>query len=491
MVHTLSFSYKNSRWVRITYGAGLLLCGVVFILLFGGFPPLAWRFLVHVVATLPVLWTTKGLLVVVPFIGLVLQSLLIAMVWGAWMFAVIKALQYELFQARQHIVQEEPEELGVEYNAQRPPLPAQASPFDAFPDTVYPQIPSSARRYAPLSVSAQHTTSASPSPIPARASARLVTVHEPRRMLSAYSTNNPLSPHKAFHDEDTIEGFSEYPPFMEEFPEEADEQDDEVVVQEQPQPRLSVGIRSHPGVVRKNRPNEDSVLSIQDTYVTETSVVPTGLFVVADGMGGHSNGQEASRLAVCSVSEVVTPLLLNADTEKAFSEDVLQEGVQRANSAIYQHNQQQFFMGTTITSALIYGSTAYVANVGDSRTYLYRPGESLTQITSDHSHVWQLYQQGLISQEDIYTHPKRNEIYRCLGEDAQVEIDTFHIALQAQDVLLLCSDGLWEMVHDAEIERILQNNVPDAEQISAKLIDVALCNGGADNVSVIVVSVTV
>jgi serine/threonine protein phosphatase PrpC len=171
------------------------------------------------------------------------------------------------------------------------------------------------------------------------------------------------------------------------------------------------------------------------------------------------------------------------------AEELLQDGVQRANAAIYQRNLQKFVMGTTLTTALVSGSTAYVANVGDSRTYLYRASEGLTQITSDHSHVWQLFKEGCIKHEDIYTHPKRNEIYRCLGESARVEIDTFQVSLQAHDVLLLCTDGLWEMVRDAEIEHIMQDNMLHASQMSAKLIEAALRNGGADNVSAVVVCI--
>ena len=297
-----------------------------------------------------------------------------------------------------------------------------------------------------------------------------------------------LSTHDVIHyDEDTIEEFTEYEPFLDEFDE--DEVRSEEGLQEQPQLRLIVGVGSHPGIVRKNGVNEDNVLGVQDTYVTETSVVPVGLFVVADGMGGHSHGQEASRLAVCSVSEVVTPMVLNAKAEDTLCEELLEDGVQRANIAIYQHNQQKFTMGTTITTAIVFGSTAYVANVGDSRTYLYRATDGLTQITSDHSHVWQLFKEGCIQHEDIYTHPKRNEIYRCLGERARVEIDTFQVTLQADDVLLLCTDGLWEMVRDAEMEHIIQDNALHASQMSAKLIEAALHNGGADNVSAIVVCI--
>ncbi|GAC1433910.1 MAG: hypothetical protein PVS3B3_10270 [Ktedonobacteraceae bacterium] len=385
----------------------------------------------------------------------------------------------------------------MEQRVQNTPLPAQLSAFDVLPDTVYPRMPSSARRYSAPTVPVQHIAP-SQSPIPARASAQLVAVHEPIQMSIANYSGHTLYTHDVIHyDEATVvefdmyqvasDEFSEYKPFSDEFDEDIEQAEE--ALQEQPQLHLIVGIGSHPGLVRKNGLNEDNVLGLQDIYVTEADTIPVGLFVVADGMGGHSNGQEASRLAICSVSEVVTPTLLNAKAEEEFCKDLLQEGVQHANATIYQHNRQKFSMGTTITTALVFGSTAYVANVGDSRTYLYRATDGLTQISSDHSHVWQLFKEGCIKHEDIYTHPKRNEIYRCLGERALVEIDTFQVALQAHDVLLLCTDGLWEMVRDAEIEHIIQDNALHASQMSAKLIEAALRNGGADNVSAIVVCI--
>jgi len=376
--------------------------------------------------------------------------LLIVVLLVALMFVIIKLLQYELFTATQHVVQEKQKKHEAGQHIQHIPLPAHSLPFDALPDTVYPRMPSSARRYSAPTSPAQHTTTAS-SPIPARASAHLAAVHEPEQVsLANHSSREsvvsllppkvqPLSSHDTTHYGDyVIEEFTEYESFLDTFDE--DQAWNEEAFQEQPQLRLIVGIGSHPGIVRKNGLNEDNVLGIQDAFITEAGVVPTGLFVVADGMGGHSHGQEASRLAICAVSEVVTPIVLNANTEEVFCEGVLQSGVQRANSAIYQQSQQKFTMGTTVTAALVFGSTAYVANVGDSRTYLYRASEGLKQITTDHSYVWQLFKEGCIQYEDIYTHPRRNEIYRCLGEGAKVEIDTFQVTLQAHDVLLLCTD---------------------------------------------------
>ncbi len=502
MFQQLNATYRNRQWLRITCDVGLLLCGILLVVLCGGFPPVAWRFLVQVLITLPVLWAARGPLIVLPFIGLVLQSFLLLLLWLVWVFACGKSVQYEweLLQERRKF--EEAQELEQYASdeercvAHSVPMHATAttsipvSEFDTLPDTVYPRMPSSARRYpTQAAVPAQPVLVASSSRIPARASAQLVTVHAPVPEMDYQN-------HTVYPDDETYDDYEE-PVEDSDFDAEEQEEREELVsvpsdekTREQSQLRLIVGIGSDAGLVRKKSINEDNVLGLQDIHTTDEEILPVGLFVVADGMGGHANGQEASRLATCSVSEVVTPTLLSSKAEEALCEDLLKDGIQYANFSIYQHNQQKFVMGTTITSALIFGPMAYVANVGDSRTYLYRASSGLTQITTDHSHVWQLFKKGLIQEEDIYTHPKRNEINRCLGERVRVEIDTFKVPLQANDVLLLCSDGLWEMVRNADIEQIIKDNAPRASQTSAKLIDAALCNGGADNVSAVVVCVT-
>jgi serine/threonine protein phosphatase PrpC len=167
---------------------------------------------------------------------------------------------------------------------------------------------------------------------------------------------------------------------------------------------------------------------------------------------------------------------------------MLKDGVHRANLAIYRRNRENpEMMGTTLTAALIANSTAYIGNVGDSRTYLYRPSEGLQQVTRDHSEVARLVEAGAIAPEEIYSHPRRNRIYRCLGERASVEMDTFAIDLQPGDVLLLCSDGLWEMVRGEALEKLVASSAHNPGQLSAILVQAALNNGGADNISVVVV----
>src|SRR5260221_8993843 len=146
-------------------------------------------------------------------------------------------------------------------------------------------------------------------------------------------------------------------------------------------------------------------------------------------------------------------------------------------------------MGTKMTVRLIVGTTALVTNVGDSRTYLYREPEGLKKVTNDHSVVASLVEAGIIKPDDIYTHPKRNQIYRSLGEKPVIDVDSFKVPLQTGDKLLLCSDGLWDMVRDPIIQNVLRS-VPDPSQTGNALIKAALDGGGEDNDSVIVLSVT-
>ncbi len=253
---------------------------------------------------------------------------------------------------------------------------------------------------------------------------------------------------------------------------------------------LVVGSGTDPGIRRRNKPNEDSILAIQGIYPDHGRSLPAGLFVVADGMGGHASGQEASQLAIQVLSERVIPAMQHNVEEEEVFEKLLADGTYSANLAVHERNQQdKKFMGTTVTAALVVGTTAHIVNVGDSRTYLYRQCDGLTQITRDHSVVARLVEEKMIEVDEIYTHPRRNEIYRCLGERASVEVDTFSMPLQVGDSLLLCSDGLWEMVRDPDIEEILQCSHSSPSQARTQLIQAALNGGGQDNISVIVVHV--
>lgn len=251
---------------------------------------------------------------------------------------------------------------------------------------------------------------------------------------------------------------------------------------------LRVGTKLDPGITRKQKQNEDHLLAVHGTHTHNADFRPYGLFVVADGMGGHANGHEASRLAIQHVRNSIIPTLLsNVDLDSMHCKELLLEGIQHANLAIYQQNRQQGSdMGSTITAAILVGSMLTIANVGDSRTYFYSEGAGLKQVTRDHSMVARMVEKGIICADEVYTHPQRNQIYRCLGETASVQIDTFSLPYQSGDTLVLCSDGLWEMMRDVLIQDTLHNTLPDASLATEELVKAALIGGGKDNISVIV-----
>ncbi len=249
------------------------------------------------------------------------------------------------------------------------------------------------------------------------------------------------------------------------------------------------GIGWDVGIVRRAKPNEDSLVALRSTCTHNGRILPIDLYVVADGMGGHSQGQEASRLAIQYMLQAVLPGILASEQvdDDSFIK-ILVDAVQRANRVVHEKSQANGIeMGTTITAALVFDATAYVVNVGDSRTYIYRASDGkLSQVTRDHSLVARLVEAGAITRDEVYTHPDRNKVYRGLGEKGEVKVDWFTIPAQPGDQLVLCSDGLWEMVHDQEIERILKKHAANPPRASAALVEAALHGGGADNISVIV-----
>ena len=241
--------------------------------------------------------------------------------------------------------------------------------------------------------------------------------------------------------------------------------------------------RTHVGMVRSN--NEDALLLREPQ-----------LFAVADGMGGYAAGEIASR-ATLKAFTAATHVLRHGGvreaeslTDKVGIEYVLLQACAKANEHVYkmaQSNAQYEKMGTTLTALYLPGDgAAYAAHIGDSRLYLYRGGV-LSCLTHDQSIVGDLLQQGKITPKEAFIHPQRNMLLQAVGVEKEVKPEILHFLLQSDDRLLLCSDGLSDMLRDEEIAAVLaQEN--DGEAAAQLLLDKALDNGGKDNISLILLS---
>ena len=207
------------------------------------------------------------------------------------------------------------------------------------------------------------------------------------------------------------------------------------------------------------------------------------LFIVADGMGGHAAGEVASEIAV----DAVTNVYYQDDSDDVATS--LLNAIKRANGLIHQRaaeNMLRSGMGTTCVAAVLCGNMAYIANVGDSRAYLVRGGQ-VRQISQDHSWVAEQVRAGLLTEEQARTHAQRNVITRCLGTQADVEIDVFPEPLEENDALVLCTDGLSGLISDTDILRTIEQAAP--QESVYHLIEQANENGGPDNITAIVVRV--
>ncbi len=252
--------------------------------------------------------------------------------------------------------------------------------------------------------------------------------------------------------------------------------------------RLTWGQRTDVG--RQREVNEDSV----DVRVYTPHTGPVlGSFIVADGVGGQDHGEVASQTAVQVIWQQVRERIWEPEmagkpipTDQAIA--ILAEAVQAANEAVYKlRTAQGSEMGTTVSMALLRGNVAIIANVGDSRTYLWS-AQGLKRLTTDHSVVETLVAAGRITRDQVYTHPQRNLIYRSLGDRPKVEVDTTSCTLAPGDRLLLCSDGLWEMTREEGIEEMLLRE-SNPQRACDQLVDMANLAGGEDNITVIIVQV--
>ena len=224
--------------------------------------------------------------------------------------------------------------------------------------------------------------------------------------------------------------------------------------------------------------------SNQDSVFCEENPIGRfpNLFLVADGMGGHKAGDLASRLCIAEMVKQIQSSTARTPVS------AFEQAIEAANQKVYQCAKEDFDlagMGTTVVGAMVEDDVAYIANIGDSR--FYRLHEHLEQITVDHSLVEEMVQSGEIQKEEMRTHPNKNIITRAMGVKEEVEADIYEYRLKKGDMILMCTDGLSNMVEDKKMEEIILNSDEDITWKGDTLIQEANNNGGKDNIAIILI----
>lgn len=241
------------------------------------------------------------------------------------------------------------------------------------------------------------------------------------------------------------------------------------------------------GITDKGKVRKDN----QDVYIIEKcDKHKCTVAAICDGMGGAKAGDIASRLACKTFAEMVYGALISPKVFVGNHEKLLKEACSEANGAVYEYSRFDTScagMGTTLVGGVIYKNCAHIVNVGDSRAYHITPG-GILQVSHDHSYVEEMVAIGAITREEAVNHPKKNVITRALGVDKSVEADYFDVTLCKDDCILLCSDGLSNMVTNQEMhDAYIEQKTPD--KICKALMQLALDRGARDNVSIVVVKV--
>lgn len=256
-----------------------------------------------------------------------------------------------------------------------------------------------------------------------------------------------------------------------------------------PTGHLTFGHLSDQGMVRMN--NQDSVFSFFSSSVTVEEYPDFGVFVVADGMGGHQEGEKASAITARIVTnymmqKIYVPMLNGQDMNDADQPTIVEalvSAVQEANTSVREKVADG---GTTLTAVVIRGEAAHIAHVGDSRAYWISSQGEIEQITRDHSVVQRLIELDQLSPEEAETHEQRNVLYRAIGQNEEVEVEIHRKRLLPDSYLLICSDGLWNMVSNKEILEIVQAS-PLPQEACEKLVALANTHGGTDNITVTII----
>ena len=249
---------------------------------------------------------------------------------------------------------------------------------------------------------------------------------------------------------------------------------------------IVVGTAQSTGLERSH--NEDALFVMQGNSAGGKSLPSFGLFVVADGMGGHRAGEVASAISVRRVAHRITEETILHLFDGANSADLppIQELVRKAledaNDAVVERVPGG---GTTLTAALLLGQQITIGHVGDSRAYVISENGSKV-ITRDHSLVERLRELGQLTEDEAATHPQRNVLYRAIGQGANLEVDVSSHPVPSDAFILVCSDGLWGVVPDSEMQQIILNS-PNPQVACEKLVQAANAAGGPDNITAVLV----
>ena len=244
-----------------------------------------------------------------------------------------------------------------------------------------------------------------------------------------------------------------------------------------------IGMLTDVGQVRPV--DEDSILVANLSFGVNSESSKFLLLAVADGMGGHAKGEEASKIALNAIARAVIPDLLN---NTSFTK-ILEKGIQNANQDILDYtakNPEASGMGTTSVCAVVKDNQIHLANVGDSRAYRVSDDE-ICRVTKDHSYVQALIDEDEITEEQAREHPRKNEITRAVGIMPSIEVDTMKLTLDSDESLLLCCDGVIAHLSDDDIHKIIRDS-PDPQTACQEIVDMANERGGSDNISLIILS---
>lgn len=247
-------------------------------------------------------------------------------------------------------------------------------------------------------------------------------------------------------------------------------------------------VASGQSVGKQRELNEDSLLALTATLAGNSGSLPFGIYIVADGMGGHQYGEVASNAAIRIVAGHILrkfhPYLFNIKPSPPDEslQEIMQTAVREAQKIIQNEAPSS---GTTLTAALVLGQQVTIAHVGDSRAYHIYPDGRSEVVTRDHSLVKRLEELGHISPAEAENYPHRNVLYRALGQGEILEADVFTVSFPQTGYLMLCSDGLWGVIADQDISKIIRE-APSLQRACQNLVEAANTAGGPDNISVII-----